>query len=69
MPNKADQLWTVTPDTKVENVAQEVVTACSNYILPWLEQFRTIADMTSKLSEVIIQHTWTEAGAHLVLCN
>lgn len=69
MPGGADHWWTVTPNTDVGKTAEEVAAVCSDYILPWLEQFTTISGTNWRLRGVIVQHTWAEAAANLVLGN
>lgn len=67
MPGRGDHWWTVTPETDVQQTAGDVAAACADYILPWLEQFSTISGTNWKLPGFILQHTWAEAAANLVL--
>jgi hypothetical protein len=67
MPDERDHWWTVSPNTKIEEMAEEVAAACSDAILPWLGQFKTISGTNWKFRKGILQHTWAEAAANLVL--
>jgi hypothetical protein len=68
MPSRADSWWTITSNTAVEDVAKEVAVACSDFVLPWLEQFGTMAGTNWSLGRgIIMQHCLAEAAANLVL--
>ncbi|HKN75209.1 MAG TPA: DUF4304 domain-containing protein [Candidatus Acidoferrum sp.] len=67
MPGRQDHWWTVTPETNVEQTAGDVAAACAEHVLPWLNQFASISGTNWKFERFILQHTWAEAAANLVL--
>jgi len=67
MPGRRDHWWTVTPETNVEQTSEDVAAACADHVLPWLERFATISGTNWKIGGFILQHTWAEAAANLVL--
>jgi len=69
MPGERDHWWDVTPQTNADDFTEEMGAVCSSYILPWLEKFKTVADANWNLRYGIIQHTWAEAAANIILGN
>lgn len=67
MPGDGDKWWTVTAKTDEERVAEEVIAACVDCVLPWLEQFKTISNVDWKSSKKLVWHTWSEAAANILL--
>jgi hypothetical protein len=68
MQGQGDGWWTVTPSTNVEEVSEELMRTCLNEILPWLEQFKTIAGTNWQPKRgFLFQHFLAEAAANLVL--
>jgi len=70
MPEHRDHWWSVTSETDGDSMSEELATVCSSYVLPWLEQFKTLAHVDWKPRRgVMIQHRLAEAAANLVLGN
>src|SRR5271168_414765 len=67
MPGERDHWWDVTSKTNADDFTQEMRDVCSSYIFPWLDKFKTVADTNWNLRHGIIQHTWTEAAANIIL--
>jgi hypothetical protein len=68
MPEHRDHWWSVTSETDGDSMSQELAIVCSSYVLPWLEQFKTLAHVDWKPRRgVWIQHRLAEAAANLVL--
>jgi len=42
MPARRDYWWNFDSKSDLDNIAQEVVSACVNYGLPWLDEYSTI---------------------------
>ena len=70
MPERRDHWWSVTSETDGDSMSEELATVCSSYVLPWLEQFKTLADVDWKpRGGVMIQHRLAETAANVVLGN
>lgn len=70
MPENRDHWWSVTSETNDDALSKELATVCSSYVLPWLEQFKTLADVDWKPRRGLwFQHHHAEAAANLVLGN
>lgn len=67
MPEQNDHWWSVTPETNGEAVSDELAGVCSSYVLPWLEQFKSVAETDWKPRRGMIQSRFAEAAANLVL--
>jgi hypothetical protein len=68
MPEHRDHWWSVTSETNDDAMSEELAAVCSSYVLPWLEQFKTLAEVDWKPRRgVMIQHRFAEAAANLVL--
>ena len=52
----------------LEAMSEEVATVCSSYVLPWLQQFKTLVQVDWKPRRgVMIQRRFAEAAANFVL--
>ena len=70
MPEHRDPWWSVTSETNDDALSKELATVCSSYVLPWPEQFETLAHLDWKPRRgVWFQHRLAEAAANLVLGN
>ena len=70
MPEQKDHWWSITSETNADTVAEELMTVCSSYALPWLQQFENLAEMSWKPRPgITFQHILAEAAANLVLGN
>jgi hypothetical protein len=67
MPDGRDHWWTVTPETKIEEMSEELVNAWKTYIAPWLEKFKTVSSLTDEPDRGAIQNVFTRAAANIVL--
>jgi uncharacterized protein DUF4304 len=67
MPEQRDHWWSVTPDTNGDAMSEELAAVCSSYVLPWLEQFKTLAEMDWRPRQGMIEHRFAAAAASLVL--
>jgi hypothetical protein len=70
MPEHRDHWWSVTSEADGDGLSKELASVCSSYVLPWLEQFKTLADVDWKPRPgVWFQHRLAEAAANHVLGN
>jgi hypothetical protein len=67
MPDGRDHWWTVTPETKIEEMSEELVNAWTTHIAPWLEKFKTVSSLAGEPDRGAIQNVFTRAVANIVL--
>jgi hypothetical protein len=67
LPAAADHWWTVTPETDVAAVANELEAACQDYVFPWLEKVKTVSGAAEEMERSKLGGLWPAAAARLVL--
>jgi hypothetical protein len=66
LPDDRDHWWTVTPDTKTEEVSEELVGVWKTYIAPWLEKFKTVSSIADT-DPAVLQNVFSQAAANVML--
>lgn len=69
MPEVRDHWWTVTSETNISEMSKEVIRAIEDFVLPWLENFRTIGAAKWTRQVGFMQHILAPAAASLALDN
>ncbi len=67
LPGGADCWWTITPQTDIGAVAAELASAWKDFVSPWLDKVKTIADAAAELEQRGGVDLWAAAAARLVL--